>query len=402
MADISKITLPSGSVYNIKDAAAREAIAELQSYTDYLGVTTTALTDGATTNPITINNVSVTAKKGNIVNYGSKEFIFNGTAWQLFGDMSGLGALAYKNSVWASYTPCGSVAQPTFTGTAATIKTKITAAGSVAISVGTGTANYTPAGSVSQPTFSGTQGSVSVSGTPTGSVAISKGTGTANYTPEGTVSQPTFTGTQGSVSVSGTAKGSVAISTGSGTANYTPAGSVSAPTITVTPSTATVNSITNVGSLPSLSCTVENENLTIAFNQGTLPTKGSNQTVVTGISSAAASQPTFTGTGVELKATFTGQANTSTGNFTPSGSVSQPTFTGTGAQLKASFTGNALTSTGNFTPSGTVSQPTFSGTAVQLKGTFTGSEVEGSASYTPAGTVSKPGFTGTAATITAS
>ena len=70
---------------------------------DYLGVTTTALTDGATTNPITINGEQVTAKKGNIANYGSKEFIFNGTAWQEFGDLSALGALAYKDSATGSF-----------------------------------------------------------------------------------------------------------------------------------------------------------------------------------------------------------------------------------------------------------------------------------------------------------
>lgn len=110
MADLSKIILQDGSEYNLKDAAARAAIAELESYTDYLGVTTTVLTDGATTNPITIEGESVTAEKGNIANYGSKEFIFNGTAWQEFGDLSGLGELAYEDSAEGSYTPAGTVA----------------------------------------------------------------------------------------------------------------------------------------------------------------------------------------------------------------------------------------------------------------------------------------------------
>ena len=112
MADISKITLPSGTTYNIKDQGARDLIDEMSGYTDFLGVTTTALTDGATTNPITINGESVTAKKGNIVTYGSAEFIFNGTAWQLFGDLSGLGDLAFKDSA------SGTVAVPkTYTTT---------------------------------------------------------------------------------------------------------------------------------------------------------------------------------------------------------------------------------------------------------------------------------------------
>ena len=111
MADIKKIQLPGvAEAYDIVDAGARELISELQQYTDYLGVTTTALTDGATTNPITIEGESVTAEKGNIANYGSKEFIFNGTAWQEFGDLSGLGELAYEDSAEGSYTPAGTVA----------------------------------------------------------------------------------------------------------------------------------------------------------------------------------------------------------------------------------------------------------------------------------------------------
>ena len=99
MPDISKITLPSGNTYNIKDAVARELIAELSGSTAYLGVTTTALTDGATTNPITIDSSSVTATTGNIVVYGSAEFIFDGTKWNEFGDLARLGALAYKDTV---------------------------------------------------------------------------------------------------------------------------------------------------------------------------------------------------------------------------------------------------------------------------------------------------------------
>lgn len=258
MPDLKTITLPSGSVYNLVDQGARDLIASLEGGSSWLGVTTTPLTDGATTNPITINNESVTAENGNQTSYGSKEFIFNGTSWQEYGDLSLLGSLAYKNNASGSYTPYG------------------------------------------------------------------------------TVSQPNFTGSSGNVSVSGTPSGSVEISTGSGTANYTPEGTVSAPTITVTPTTATVNSIEAVGTLPELTFTVANENLTIAWSAGTLPTKGSDTTVATGISSATASQPTFTGTGVNLEAEFTGNSTTSTGTFTPEGTVSQPTFSGTAATITVS------------------------------------------------------------------
>lgn len=46
---------------------------------DYLGVTTTALTDGSNINPITIGNKSITAKTGDIVIYGEHEFVYSST-----------------------------------------------------------------------------------------------------------------------------------------------------------------------------------------------------------------------------------------------------------------------------------------------------------------------------------
>ena len=108
MAYLSQVTIGENT-YDLKDSEARSAIAALEAYSDYLGVTTTALTDGASTNPITIGGESVTAEKGNIANYGSKEFIFNGTIWQEFGDMSAIGALGYVDEAVGSYTPAGSV-----------------------------------------------------------------------------------------------------------------------------------------------------------------------------------------------------------------------------------------------------------------------------------------------------
>jgi hypothetical protein len=53
--------------------------------THYRGTTTTALTDGSTTNPITIDGESYTAVFGDIVVYSSSEFIFDGTQWSEFG-----------------------------------------------------------------------------------------------------------------------------------------------------------------------------------------------------------------------------------------------------------------------------------------------------------------------------
>lgn len=72
----------------------------------------------------------------------------------------------------------------------------------------------------------------------------------------------------------------------SASGSITPSGSVS---VSVTPSTDTVNSIEDIGTLPSFNAI----NDTLFFNTGTLPTKGTTQTVVTGISSATGS---FSGT----------------------------------------------------------------------------------------------------------
>lgn len=299
MAEISKITLPSGVTYDIKDATARASIA---GGTSFLGITTTALTDGATTQTIVIGGNNVSAVNGGIAVYGNKEFIYADAddKWHEIGDTTNLGALALKDSATGSYTPAGTVSQPTFTGSSTTFTGNFTPSGT--ISVGTGTANYTPAGT------------------------ISKGTGTANYTPEGTVGTPTIT-----VTPSTTTKYVAASSTGGGSVT---AGSAAACT------------------LPVMTTSVANETLTIGWSAGsftantptavTLPSF-SQQTIATGITSATSTQPSFTGTGAELKFTGTGtklqfggtQGSVSVSG-TPNGSVSQPTFSGTAATIEVS------------------------------------------------------------------
>lgn len=220
MPFLAEITLPSGSVYKFKDEEARELISQLLNFNTWLGVTTTSLTDGATTNPITINGESVTATNGDVATYETEEFIFNGTVWQKFGDLSGLGSLAYKNSASGNFTPAGTVSKPTFTGEVMQSTGTFTPAGTITGSnvtlskknIGSVTdpgtlPTYTVQGerliiaagalptvseesvasdvdTITQPTFTGTAGSVSVSGTPTGNVT-----------------QPTFSGVQGTITV---------------------------------------------------------------------------------------------------------------------------------------------------------------------------------------------------------
>ena len=60
----------------------------LDSALKYCGVTTTNLSDGATTNPIVINSKEHTATTGCVVFYDSKEFVYDGTKWTELGDGS--------------------------------------------------------------------------------------------------------------------------------------------------------------------------------------------------------------------------------------------------------------------------------------------------------------------------
>lgn len=258
MADISKITLPSGTTYDIKDAGARELISSLSGALTYLGTTTTALTDGCSTSPITIGSTSVTPKAGDVAAYGNSEFVWSAaeSKWREFGSTGSLKSLAFKDSASASYTPAGSVSQPSFTGTRATISS-----------------SFTPAGTVS----------------------ISKGTGTANYTPEGTVSAPIID-----------------------------VGAIMEQVTVIDPADGS-------GILPSFTATVADETLSLNFNAGK-PYLTRDVDIVTGVT-ASASQPKFTGTGVELKAAFTGTKGTATASYTPAGTVSKPTFTGSAATI---------------------------------------------------------------------
>ena len=391
-----------------------------------MGETSTALTDGSTTKSIVINSATITAVKGYLVVYNSKEFVFDGTKWIEMGDLSLIGDLGWKDSASGSYTPVGSVSQPTFTGTSSSVT--ITATDNTS-------GNYQPKGTISTPTFTGTATTSRGKFTPEGSVTVTTNstenktttvaptTGTATYTPAGTVTQPNFTGTSTTSTGKFTPAGSIGLTTtnktaevskaASGTATYTPEGTVAAPTISIKTAgtTTTVNSITNEGTLPDLQTKVENETLTITFSAGTLPTKGADTIVKTSDAVYKASAPKFTGTGARLvtgniavptSASFTGTEGDVSVSGTPAGTVSQPTFTGTGVRLvtgniavpntyTATFTGDESDVSVTGTPSGTVSQPTFTGTKAQLSGTTTAS-----------GTVSKPTFTGTAGTVTVS
>ena len=187
MAELWKITLPSGNTYELKDKYARDLIAQLLNFNKYLGVTTTSLSDGDTTNPITISGESVTATAGDVVTLDSdgSEMIFNSLGkWQKFGTLSGLGTLAYKNSANGTYTPTGSVSGScTPQGSNAEVQLATTSVNSMS------SAGSMPTYTVENETLTIGAGSV-----PTSS-AVTVATGTVSQ-------QPTFTGRSTSLSAS--------------------------------------------------------------------------------------------------------------------------------------------------------------------------------------------------------
>lgn len=300
MPQISKITLPSGTVYDIKDAEARSQIQALTGgdAVVFMGVSTTALTDGGSQVP-TINGQNVTPATGQLFFYETQEFIWGpDEKWHGLGSLDSLGDLAYKNEASGTYTPAGTVSQPTFTGTSFS-----------------STGNFTPQGNVSVSTNTTTNKTAPVS------VAAS---GTVTYTPNGTISAPTI---------------SVATA-GSTTTVKNPTSVTVAKTIVAAApkTTAPANAITYYS--------VTDENLSlyqIGYTTGASITT-ENVTVKNGDATYSASVPAFTGTGVRLvtgdipvpatyTASFTGTQGSVEVSGTPTGTVSQPTFTGTGATI---------------------------------------------------------------------
>ena len=180
---VSSITVPvdvSGTItpvtYDIKDAEARARIAELGSAVYWMGVTTTVLTDGSTTNPITINSETVTAEVGGMAQYDAIEYVWNGSAWQEMGH-GNFGALAFKNSAEGSFTPAGTIAVTAGTDTTDTV-TGITAVGTLPTFAASGETLVYTAGAL--PTADTQKSFVTASGTPTAAFTGTAGTVTVS------------------------------------------------------------------------------------------------------------------------------------------------------------------------------------------------------------------------------
>lgn len=345
MPEISKITLPTGTTYDIKDATAREEIATIVggNVVRFIGVSTTEITDGGSQTP-TIAGWSDTIKAGDICFYGAAEFIWgNDSKWHETGDLSSLGALAYKNNATGTVTPTGTVTG-SFTGSNTTF-----------------TGSFTPQGTVTGGTFTGTSGTYSGSFTPQGTVTVSTNqqkTVKANIKSQlepdaGTdVAIPIITAVQ---------KPTISVnSAGATTSIKNPtAVTVMKSMATAAPgATAPTNAITYFA--------VSSETLSlyqIGYDTGDSITT-SNVTVKTGDATYAATSPSTTKMSFYLygsvsvpssyTASFAGSAATVNVSGTPSGSISE-----------IGFSGSAATVTVSGTPSGTISA-TFSGSPVSI------------------------------------
>lgn len=405
----------------------------LSSALTFIGTTTTTLTDGATTNPIKINNADFTvgaAGSVTIVSGTDKEFVWTGSAWEEFGNASEHSIKGHTHTVThkpagtnakATLTPAGTISSQSITPSGTNAETSITPAGTVAISSATPTTsapkNYTPAGSVSstfkgtsashEHTFTGTEGTVSVSYTkaatstgsksitPAGTVAVTTAaptTGeTANYTPAGTIANKsitpagtvasTFAGTQATISTKYTPAGSVTSTfTGSGHTH-----SVSGTSGKPSSNTTTIYSITGVGSLPSASLSAGTLP-SLTFSAGTLPSCTHTAATLTRSVTNQNLTLSFGGGGISFSAGTLPSATFTKGTY--------PTLTFSAGSLPTRSSAISMPNTDHTHSISITSGSTTQGGTVAS--TFAGTEATISTSYTPAGSVTST-FTGTAA-----
>lgn len=330
---VSKVKLPGDTtIYYIKDEEARDLIAQLGDFTAYLGITTTPLTDGSTTNPITIDGDSVTAVAGNIVSYNdttgslytAKDFIFNGTIWQEFANPTKLGKFAYVSQGTATFTPSvsktGTVSvnnktlatteiPATFGTTAVTGATAIKTVSSVTTNANVitgGSYSKTTAATVtvnSSATFTGVAHSV-VTNVTGGGVTKNTSTNLALYSVTGgqkivtdtTISSVTGgAATVGSMSVYGLAASNTKYMTGPE--------SLDKKTVSV------LSSVTATTTANNFNATVADEILTFTANSGTVTTTTAGSVTVlsstTGITNGTSSTATTYNVGKSGATTFT-------------------------------------------------------------------------------------------------
>lgn len=402
---VKEVTLPSGNTYWLKDDEVRQwigdgttsgaekrltdaeaEIAKLANATHWLGVTTTAISDGSTTNPITIGGATVTAVSGDIVQYQGSEFIFNGTKWQELGTSVGtLKAFAYADTGSVTITPAGTNAASavSFSG------------GTTDVVLGEGT------------TFTNSTSSVSFAAHTTATVLKSDVTAT--------VPKTSATTKYLTASASGTAVGVATSNTAiTGLGNpSTEAFVKSYPGATSKLVTTSVPNVTSAGTAASWSASVADEVLSFSWTANTPATLGTAITAATGaLSATGGGSSVMTGLGTAVTANgVTGYANTTTDTFAKTVSVtSQPsvtltagTTTSTGAVDIVTAVGTSGTDAVTFATTGhTASAITALGAGTAAAQTITVGTTDKVTAVTGIGTATAAAqtFTGTQATHT--
>lgn len=312
LSHISKITLPSGNSYLIKDAAARTDIAALQDQIKGLGgavhmrgvVKTPVLVDGAAVNNeagyAIGDEVVHDIADGDILLQGGKEFLVNGGKLYETGDLSGLGELAYANEATGPVEVNGTAAAQVFAGEEATLSPEVTQ-GDVDIT-GTVVANGNNAESV-----------VTIVPQTTNIYSIT-GVGTLP-----TKAADTFTqGSQASFTEGEFSKGTL-------------------PELTTTVADEELTIGFSAGTLPSKEADtfVANTLPTFvegAFTQGTLPTRSENAYAAwTGYDSATAAAQKFTGASADINASGkTTNVAVKSFKYTPAGTNTTSSVNATG------------------------------------------------------------------------
>lgn len=370
MADISKINL-GGTVYNIKDSVARDAIVNTLKFK---GITTVALTNEGTQVPTDIYGPKATAadiRVGDLVVHDKAEYVWiekksgetSTKQWCLLDALNAYGKLASKDNATGTTSSNGThkhnVTVQTYTGAASTFSGKYTPAGIVNLTAAAD--GVKTSGTVSAPTITLAGGATSKLKTATAKAVTGTGkavtsvsltnpaltTGTATFVTGGSVSAPT-----GGIEIS--APKSAALTNASATssdvvtnATYTAATetlalTIGAPTITVNKTTGNfvtsatsankfvtgvTHSLTTAKGLNAASLSAGSIAVgTAVFAQGAteftyatgaVAGDGTGATVATALhSGATASVPTFTAT-TGLKAVFTGTEGTVSVSGTP-------------------------------------------------------------------------------------
>lgn len=373
MADISKINL-GGTVYNIKDSVARDAIVNTLKFK---GITTTALTDGGTQVPTDIYGPNATAadiRVGDLVVHGKAEYVWvekhktetepAKKYWCLLDALNAYGDLASKNNASGTTSSNGthkhSVTVQTYTGATTTFSGDYTPTGTVTLTAAAD--GIKTSGTVSAPIITLSGGSTSKLKT-----ATAKGvTGTGKAITSVEYIAPTCTVTKD---------------------KFVTGGKVSAPTDGITINKTTGIAVTSVSAsmaenvVKSATYQPNNECLVLAMGKSPINTSTPTGTFLTDASSAnkfvtgvthdlttadALTDVTFTAGSVKVGTAVFAQGTT---DFTFA--TGQVAADGTGATVATALRSGA-----------TATVPTFTATT-GLKAVFTGTKGTISVSGTP-------------------